>query len=126
MPTTIDDTMRNAGVAAQTALLNGGDLQILTAGGAVISTHALSATAFGAPVAGVATANPIASATAVAGVAASYRLRTSTGAARLTGDVVVVAAGEPAPENALGLLTLTLVAGTQINIPSFTYRQPAQ
>lgn len=123
--TTIDDTMRNAMLAAGAGLLNGGDLQILTSGGAVISTHALGNPAFAAPVSGVATANAIGSATAAAGTAASYRLRTAGGVSRVTGDVSVIAAGAPAPANSLGLLTLTITAGMVIDIGSFTLSQPA-
>lgn len=125
MATTVTDTVRNASVAAATALMNGGDIQILTSGGSVLTTHTLSATAFAAPVAGVALANAIGSSVAVAGTAATYRIRNSSGVTLLTGDVVVVASGDPVPANALGIPTLTIPAGITVSISTYSYTQLA-
>lgn len=123
MATTASDTVRNASVAAATALMNGGDIQILTAASAVLTTHTLGNPAFAAPVAGVATANAIGSSVAVAGTAASYRIRSSSGATLVTGDVVVDAGTGPVPANALGIPSLTLPAGITVSISAFLYEQ---
>lgn len=125
MATTASDTVRNASVAAATALMSGGDIQILTASSAVITTHTLGNPAFAAPVSGVAAANAIGSDTSVAGTAATYRIRSSAGATLVTGDVIAVPAGDPVPTNALGIPSLTIPEGATVNVPSFSYAQIA-
>ncbi len=75
--------------AADIAALAGGSLQILTAGGAVISSHTLDSPA-GTSAAAVFTAGgfPKVASAGVAGTAASARFRTSAGADYQTGLTV--------------------------------------
>jgi hypothetical protein len=98
MTTRISVAAQNAEIAAVTALLNGGTVQIrtgsqpasvaTTASGTLLATLGLSATAFAAPSGGSATANTVTDASnAVAGTAGWFRAFTSGGVAVLDGAI---------------------------------------
>lgn len=120
------DASVNAKAAAWGALLNSGFVDIYTgakpanadavATGTLLGTCTFSATAFGAPAAGVITANAIsddASADAT-GTAGWFRLRKSDGTKVADGDV----------GTEMVLDNTSIVVGGRISITSFTYTEP--
>jgi hypothetical protein len=119
MALTLSNEARSAAADAVTALLNGGDLRLLTSGDAVLVTLDFSATAFGAASNGVATANTISTENAAdTGVAAKFQARTSGGAVRLTGTV-----GSGSGD--IDLVTTSITSGQPVTVTSLTYTQPA-
>ncbi len=120
-----------AGVAAQTALCNGGSLRIYTGTqpalngavtGTLLATLPLSATAFGTPTASAgtvtATANAITSATAGNTGTAGYHaiLKSDGTTVVLTGSVGTSGAD-------LNLATLSIVSGATVSCSSYTFTQ---
>lgn len=118
----------NAACDAMAALVNGGTLKIYTVGSGVPATAAtaisdqvllatltLNGTAFGAAVAGVATANAITGDTSAdaTGTASFFRLLTSGGSSRFQG-----LCGTSASD--LNLNTLSIVSGAQVDVTSLT------
>ncbi|MBA3890492.1 MAG: hypothetical protein H0X64_08170 [Gemmatimonadaceae bacterium] len=85
---TYEVAFRNAGLDAQTALLAGGSVKLYDAGGVHLATGLLGTPACAAAVAGVATANAIASGIGLAtGNAARADLCDAGGTVRTTGTV---------------------------------------
>jgi hypothetical protein len=125
--TQISDAAANAACNALCALANGGSLKIYSgaqpanantviSGQTLLATLALSATAFGNAVAGVATANAITSATAVAtGTAAWFRVFKSDGTT-VVFDGTVGTAGCNINMNSTAIQT-----GATVAISSFSY-----
>lgn len=117
MATTFSAAARNAAVSGMGALLNGGTIRLLTAGGQTVADLAMAATAFAAPTDGTALANTIASGTAAAGTVTRYEARSSGGAVIWSGDVVQ---GAAAPANSLALVRTDFVGGEKIEPQSFS------
>lgn len=121
MAITLTDSARNAMAAALTALVNGGSIQFQTSGNSAVATLALSATAFGAPSAGVATANTITSdADAVGGTIAKAIFRNSSGTEIFRGTVTVDGGGGDITGP-----TLVIPAHETVAITSLTITMPA-
>jgi len=100
-------------------VVDGGSLRFLTAADAIIATCALSATAFGAPSAGVITAAAITSDTSTAaGTIAKAKLYTSGGTEQATFTV-----GTSGAE--IILSSLTFAAGDTLSVSSLTITMPA-
>lgn len=116
MATTFSAAFLNAALAGAIQRLNGGKLQVLTAGGAVIGDMGFGSPAFATPVDGLAEANAMTSGVAVAGDAARYQVLNASGTVEFEGDVV---AGDEVPENALALLRLDFVGGEELKPISF-------
>jgi hypothetical protein len=98
-----------------------GNLVFRTSGDVEVATLPFSATAFGAAVAGVATANAITSdASATGGTIAKATLENAAGTAKINCSVTATGGG--------GDITLNSVivsAGQQVSITSLTYTAPA-
>lgn len=120
MALTLNAAARNAAADAVTVLLNGGTLEIL-AGATLLSSHALAATAFGAAVTGVATANAIGDGTGQAdGAADTCKLKASDGTVHITGTVTKTdGAGDVKLDN------VNIASGQVVKITGATYTQPA-
>ena len=98
---------------------NGGSLKFLTSADAVIATCTLSATAFGAPSAGVITAAAIASDTSTAaGTVAKAKLYTSGGTEQASLTV-----GTSGTE--IILSSLVFASGDTLSVSSLTITMPA-
>jgi len=119
----------DARCAAHTALLNTGKLRIYSGtqpadtdagvgGGTLLSEHDFSATAFGAPANGVATANAISSEVILAsGTAAWYRCVASNGTTVVEDGTVGTATSN------LVLDSVALSSGATLNITAFTHTE---
>lgn len=131
MTTRVSDAFRNAEVAAGTALLNGGYIEIRTGSqpatvatavtGTLLGTLPLSATAFGTPTAGVVTANTITgdSSADATGTAGYFRAFTSGAVAVIDGSITATGSGGD-----LQLNSVSIVAGGTINVTAWTITQP--
>lgn len=131
MTTRVSDAFRNAEVAAGTALLNGGYIEIRTGSqpatvatavtGTLLGTLPLSATAFGTPTAGVVTANTITgdSSADATGTAGYFRAFTSGAVAVIDGSITATGGGGD-----LQLNSVSIVAGGTINVTAWTITQP--
>lgn len=124
---------RNAMLDAITATLNNGTIKVYTgampasvatavSGQTLLATLTMGATAFGSAVAGVATANAIASDSSAdaTGSAAWARIATSGGAATM--DVNVGTTGD---DTTITFNTVSFVAGAEISLTSFTLTMPS-
>ncbi|PHS61199.1 MAG: hypothetical protein COB09_18600 [Thalassobium sp.] len=115
MPTHILAT-RNLVTDAVVDQLDNGDLQFQTSGDAEVATCDFAATAFGASVAGVATANAITSdASAVGGVVDHAVFRNSGGTEIVLGITVGTSATE------IIISSLTIAPTDQVAVTSLTY-----
>lgn len=124
----LSDAAANAAASAVTALCNGGSIKVYSGSqpananaavaGTLLASLALSATAFGAPAAGVATANAITPATAAAtGTATWFRAFKSDGTTAVYDGSVGTASAD------LVLSSTSIVAGGQVSVSAFTYTQ---
>lgn len=121
MALTLQTNARNAAANAVTALLNGGTIDLLTAGAVVVASVTFGSPAFANAAVGVATANAITDgAVAAAGTVATFTARTSGAAAVLSGTVTATGGGGD-----LTLSALAFVMGDIARITSLTYTQPA-
>lgn len=120
MATTLTTAARNAACDAVCALVNGGKIELLTAADALVATLNLSATAFGAAVNGVATANAIANGVAAAGTVTKYQVKNSSNVVIWTGTVTANGGGGD-----LQLSSTTYSLNDVASISSFTHTQPA-
>lgn len=121
MAVTLTATARNAACNAVVDLLDGGDVQLQTAGSVVIATLELATPAFGAAAAGVAAANAIASAvTVAAGTVTTAVWRNSGGTEVFRCSVTATGGG--------GDIEMTSVAfaiGETAEITAYSHTQPA-
>lgn len=94
MALTLSNAFRDASNDAGLALLNGGNLILLTAADAAVATLALSATAYGASANGTAQENAISNETnATGGTVAKFELRAAGGTAHISGTVTASEGG---------------------------------
>ncbi len=97
-----------------------GNLVFRTAGDVEVATLPFSATAFGAAVAGVATANAITSdASATGGTIAKATLENAAGTAKINCSVTATGGGGD-----ITLNSIVVSAGQQVSITSLTYTAP--
>jgi hypothetical protein len=124
----LSDAAANAAAAAVTALCNGGTIQVRSgaqpananaaASGTLLVTLTFAATAYGAPAAGVATANAIGAANAVAtGTAAWFRAFKSDGTTAVYDGSVGTSAAD------LNLSSTAITNGGNVAVSSLTYTQ---
>jgi hypothetical protein len=124
----LSDAAANAAAAAVTALCNGGTIQVRSgaqpananavATGTLLVTLTFAATAYGAPAAGVATANAIGAANAVAtGTAAWFRALKSDGTTAVFDGSVGTSAAD------LILSSVAITSGGNVGASSLTYTQ---
>lgn len=128
--TTLATAARNAACDAVVDLVDAGagagNLVLKSAGGAVLCTIALAATAFGAAVAGVAdlAGTPLSAlGTAAAGAgtdAATCELQDGDGTVVVTGTVGITGSGAD-----LELDNVSVAEGVAVNVTAFSYTQPA-
>ena len=123
------DTAKNAAADAVCALANSGKLRIYSgtqpadpdsAATTLLAELTLGATAFGAAVAGVATANAITGDTSAdsTGTATWFRVLKSDGTTKLFDGSVGTATAD------LILSTTSIVATAPVSVSAFTYTQP--
>lgn len=118
---TLSTTARNAACDALAALFNSGTIEFQTSGHNEVATCTFGATAFGAAVTGVATANAIASDTsATGGTIAHGHMKSSGGTALI--DVTVTAVGGGGD---ITITNLVIGAGDTVSISSLTMTVPA-
>jgi len=97
-----------------------GKLVMQTAGGVTVATLSFANPAFGRAVAGVATANPIASDTnAVGGTIARAELRNAAGAAKVLCSVSAIGMGGD-----IQLASVVVSVGQSVSVSSLSYRAP--
>lgn len=119
MAVTLQTNARNAACNAIAGLLNGGTLEFQTGASAEVATIGFSATAFGAAVAGVATANALTSDTsATGGTTTKFVCKASGGAAVLGGSV-----GTSGTDIIID--NTTVASGVTVDLTSFTITVPA-
>lgn len=118
---TLSDTARNAACDAVVDLLDAGDLQFQTAGGAEVATCVFGTPAFGAAVAGVATANAVTpDSSAVGGTIGRAQLRKADTTVLATLTVTAVGGGGD-----IEITSLTIGVGDSVSVSSLTVTQPA-
>lgn len=121
MAVVLEATARNAAADAVVDLLDGGTIVFQTAGSVEVATLTLGTPAFGASVAGTATANAITSDTsATGGTIAKAVFRTSAAASLFTVSVTATGGGGD-----IELSSLTVGAGDTVSMSSYTHTQPA-
>ena len=119
MAITLESIAQNAAADAVCALLDGGVIEFQTSGGVEVATATFGTPAFGAAVAGVATANAIAPDTnATGGTTVKFVAKTSGGAAVFEGTVGTAGAD-------INLTSIVVAASERLEVDSFTYTQPA-
>ena len=119
MAITLENNARNAACDAIAALHNSGTLEFQTSGGVEVATIGFAATAFGAAVAGVATANTLTpDSDATGGTTTQFVTKTSADAVILTGSVDTSAADIIIDNTAVS-------AGVTVDLTSFTITVPA-
>lgn len=132
MATRLGVSAQNASVAGITALLNGGTVQIRTgsqpatvgtaATGTLLGTLTLSATAFGAPTSGTASANAITGDTSAdaSGTAGWFRAISSGATAIIDGTITASGGG-----GEMIISNVNVVAGGTLDISSWSITQGA-
>lgn len=119
MAVTYETNARNAKADALVDLLDGGELQLHTAGDVEVATLLFGTPAFGAAASGVATANPITSdSSATGGTATKGKFYTSVAALVMTCTVGTSGTDIVLDNNVIS-------AGVSVAITSLTYTQPA-
>lgn len=121
MATTLETVARNAACNAVVDLLDGGTIELQTAGNVEVATITMGTPAFGDAATGVATLNATtADASATGGTATKAVFKTSAAAAVFTVSVGSTGSGADIifPSN-------VITAGEEINISSYTHTQPA-
>lgn len=121
MATTLETVARNAACNAVVDLLDGGTIELQTAGNVEVATITMGTPAFGAAATGVATLNATtADASATGGTATKAVFKTAATAAVFTVSVGATGSGADIifPSN-------VITAGEEINISSYTHTQPA-
>lgn len=131
MTTRISTAARNAAVSGITTLLNSGTVEVRTgsqpatpgtaATGTVLATLDLSATAFGAPATGTATANAITgdSSADASGTAGWFRAYDSSTNAVIDGSITATGGGGD-----MTLDNVAIVQGGTVNMTSWTITMP--
>lgn len=136
MAITLEDAVRNAGCAAETALANGGVLRLRSAGGDALCNVTLSATAFNTPSAGVAalrggdnsaassSGNPRTgtglSAASTGTACTNFQVRSSADALLWAGTVTATEGGGD-----LEMVNTSIAENQPVEIHALTYTVPA-
>jgi hypothetical protein len=119
MAITLENNARNAACDAIAALHNSGTLEFQTSGGVEVATVGFAATAFGAAVAGVATANTLTPDTdATGGTTAQFETKTSGNDPILSGSV-----GTSGTDIIIDNTSVS--SGVTVDLTSFTITVPA-
>lgn len=119
MTLSLTTSARNAAADAIVALANGGTLELQTSGGVEVATLTLGSPAFGAAVAGVATANAITrDNAATGGTATQFVVKSSGGAALFSGSVGTTGTDMLLSSNVFAV-------NDAAEISSFTFTMPA-
>jgi len=122
MALTLSTAARDAAANAVTVLLDGGTLELRSGAGVVVAAFPLPTPAFGPATGGTATASGLPlSATSSAGTIASARITGSGGTPEISG-LTVTLTGEGGD---IELTNVSPGAGSNVEITSFTYTQPA-
>lgn len=120
MPT-LETIARNAACNGIVDLLDTGDIRLETGANAEVALNTFGNPAFGASVAGVATANAIADDTSAAGGIVDHALLRNSGSATvLTATTGLVASGAD-----IELSSLTIGVGDTVSFSAFTATMPA-
>jgi len=125
MSTTLETIARNAALNATVALVNGGTIELQTAGDVEVATLALDATAFAAASGGAAVAAAITADAACTGTTAGAPItkavfKTSGGAKVWTVSVSATGGGGD-----IELNSVIPPAGIEVGISAYTHSQPA-
>lgn len=121
MAITLETIARNAAANGVVDLLNGGTVELLTSGDAVLATFTLGSPAFGDAATGVATANAIASVTAGAtGSAAKFTVKASGGGAVFGGTVTATGGGGD-----MVMPSVSITSGETVELSALTFTMPA-
>jgi hypothetical protein len=121
MTVTLANPIRNAKVAAATALMNGGRLKLRTAGNAVVADMAIPSPAFSVPGGGQANlATPLVDPFTGAGTVTQFTIEDFSGTLLLLGTVTEIGGGGD-----IEVPDADFSVGDRAEINSLTYLQPA-
>jgi hypothetical protein len=121
MTITLTNTVRNAKVAAATALMSGGRLKLLTAGDALVADLGFTSPAFTPPSGGqaaltLALVDPFTG----AGTVTKFTVENSVGTLLATGTVTEIGGGGD-----IEIVDTVFIVGDRAEINSLVYEQPA-
>lgn len=117
MAITLSNAFKDAANDAGLALLNGGNLVLLTSGDVEVATLPLSATAYTASSGGTAQENAIGDDTnATGGVVAKFELRDTGGTAHVLGTVTATGGGGD-----IEMASTTITAGQSVSCSNLSF-----